>query len=144
MNKLKFNNEERLANFKEHFGKLVNNCKAFDDMLNELLQLEDKRLVYIIINKFWFIERQRCHYWNNLPKNVKSYYRPYFMKNMRNVMLTTLSKCGSIDITAHMINEEGRPVWADESETTYQFNKSRCYGFVLNVLSTYFKIRCKV
>lgn len=29
------------------------------------------------------------------------------MKNMRNVMLTTLSKCGSIDITAHMINEEG-------------------------------------
>ena len=37
MNKLKFYNEERLTNFKEHFGKLVNNCKAFDDMLNELL-----------------------------------------------------------------------------------------------------------
>lgn len=136
MNKLKFYNEERLTNFKEHFGKLVNNCKAFDDMLNELLQLEDKRLTYIIINKFWFIEQQRCHYWNNLPKNVKSYYRPYFMKNMRNVMITTLSKCSH--------NEEGKPVWADESETTYQFNKSRCHGFILNVLSTYFKIRCKV
>ena len=51
---------------------------------------------------------------------------------------------GKAGAGALMINEEGKPVWADESETTYQFNKSRCHGFILNVLSTYFKIRCKV
>lgn len=138
------NNEERVLKFKEHFGKLVDNCPAFYDMIDILSKFEDKRLLHIIISKFWFIEHQRCQYWKVLPKNVKSYYRPYFRQNMMNVMMTALNRCGQIDITANMTNENGKRVWADENEYAFQFNRSNCYTFVMNVLSTYFKKNCKV
>lgn len=136
--------EVRLKNFRDHFGKLVCNCKAFNDMIEIMLKLEDKRLLYYIIEKFWFIEQQRCHYWKNLPKSVKSYYRPFFRKNMQNVMRNAISRCGNMDCTTKMKGENGERLFADKCELAYQFNKSNCHTIIMNVLSTYFKVTCKV
>lgn len=135
--------KNRLLKFKRNFGELVGNCQAFNDMIFMLSNLEDKRILDIIITKFWFIEHQRCRYYNNLPENIKSYYKPYFIENMRTIMNTAINHCSHIDITTKMKDENGEYIWACDSKIAYQFNKSRCRSFILNVLSTYFKRNCK-
>lgn len=137
-------NEKILLNFREHFGKLVNNSKSFNDMIVMLSELEDKRILFYIIEKFWFIEQQRCHYWKPLPKKLKSYYRPYFRSNMVAIMTNAISYCRHMDCTTRLKDENGNWLFANDCEIACQFNKSNCDDFIRCVLSTYFKINCKV
>lgn len=54
------------------------------------------------------------------------------------------NKSGCLSFKGRLKDENGNWLFANDCEIACQFNKSNCDDFIRCVLSTYFKINCKV